>query len=99
MYKKQKHWLTDNMQLQCTLFFSFRPNTQHHPSFNKDVILLPHSAWDEVIKHKTKRKFHENGLILSAFEIRKMWDNRTVFAEIQEAFQNKIPDDVRYYII
>ncbi|KAL7397237.1 hypothetical protein ABVT39_018960 [Epinephelus coioides] len=71
-----------------------RPTAPNHPTFNKDVILLPNSTWDEVCKHKTKRRLHESGYILSAFEMRKMWDCRTVIAEIREAFKDRIPVDV-----
>ncbi|XP_054608769.1 uncharacterized protein LOC129179453 [Dunckerocampus dactyliophorus] len=71
-----------------------RPTALNHPTFNKDIILLPDSTWDEVCKHKTKRRLHERGYILSAFEMRKMWDCRTVIAEIREAFKDRIPEDV-----
>ncbi|XP_054636388.1 uncharacterized protein LOC129183310 isoform X1 [Dunckerocampus dactyliophorus] len=71
-----------------------KPTALNHPTFNKDIILLPDSTWDEVCKHKTKRRLHERGYILSAFEMRKMWDCRTVIAEIREAFKDRIPEDV-----
>ena len=74
--------------------YLFRSTTQTHPSFNKDVVLLPHPEWSEVCKHKTKRRLHESGYILSAFEMRKMWDCRTVMAEIREAFKDRITVDV-----
>ncbi len=31
--------------------------------------------------------------------MRKSWDCRTVIAEIREAFKDKIPEDVRYYVV
>ncbi|KAF1389896.1 hypothetical protein PFLUV_G00052290 [Perca fluviatilis] len=71
-----------------------RSTTQNHPTFNKDIVLLPHPEWSEVCKHKTKRRLHESGYILCAFEMRKMWDCRTVVAEIREAFKDRIPEDV-----
>ncbi|XP_041830511.1 uncharacterized protein LOC121632819 [Melanotaenia boesemani] len=68
----------------------FRSALPNHPTFNKDVVLLPDPAWDKVCKHKTKRKLHESGYILSAFEMRKAWDCKT---EINKAFKDRIPED------
>ncbi|XP_007545174.2 uncharacterized protein LOC103133341 [Poecilia formosa] len=65
----------------------------NHPTFNKDLILLPRSTWKNICKHKTKRRLHEGGCIISAFEINKSWDYKTVIFEIKEAFKDKIPDD------
>ena len=83
-----------NYDILCALFF--RSTTQNHPTFNKDIVLLPHPEWSEVCKHKTRRRLPESGYILSAFEIRKMWDCRMVIAEITEAFKDRIPEDFRY---
>ncbi|XP_034000069.1 uncharacterized protein LOC117493554 isoform X1 [Trematomus bernacchii] len=67
---------------------------QNHPTFTKDVILLPHPEWDAVCKHKTKRRLHQKGFILNAFEMKKIWDCRTVIAELREAFKDNIPEGV-----
>lgn len=72
-------------------FFLFtKSTTQNDPTFNKDV-LLPHPGWSEVCKH-------EGGYILSTFEMRKSWDCRTVIVEIKEAFKDRIPQNVRYFV-
>lgn len=81
------------------LSISFRNAVSNHPTFNKDIILLPDPTWDQVCKHKTKMKLHEIGHILSAFEINKMWDCQTVNAEIHQAFKEQIPEDVKYAIV
>ncbi|KAJ4920938.1 hypothetical protein JOQ06_016533 [Pogonophryne albipinna] len=81
-------------QLHNHMFDMTTGTVQNHPTFTKDVILLPHPEWDAVYKHKTKRRLHQKGFILNAFEMKKIWDCRTVIAELREAFKDNIPEGV-----
>ncbi|XP_028434087.1 uncharacterized protein LOC114555695 isoform X1 [Perca flavescens] len=45
---------------------------------------------------KPKEGFMKVAIFYVPFEMRKMWDCRTVVAEIREAFKDRIPEDVRY---
>ncbi|KAJ8015789.1 hypothetical protein DPEC_G00029790 [Dallia pectoralis] len=76
-----------------------RPSAPNHPTFLKDVILLPSSSCDQVCKHKTRKKLHDRGFILNAFEMYKSWDSRTVIMEMKEAFKEKIPMDSRIELL
>ena len=74
--------------LNCVCFY--RPRTQYHLTFNKDVILLTSPDDNVVVKQKKKQHLHEIGHILNAFEFDKAWD-RTVLRKIKE----KVPHDLR----
>ena len=74
--------------LNCVCFY--RPRTQYHRTFNKDVILLTSPDDNVVVKQKKKQHLHEIGHILNAFEFDKAGD-RTVLRKIKE----KVPHDLR----
>lgn len=90
-------FLEEERHLVSTKMMKITITTQNDPTCNKDV-LLPHPGWSEVCKHKSKRRLYEGGYILSTFEMRKSWDCRTFIVEIKEAFKDRIPQDVRYFV-
>lgn len=84
-----------NSLLFFKLCLFYRPRTQYHRTFNKDVILLTSPHDNVVVKQKKKQHLHEIGHILNAFEFDKAWDSTTVLKKIKEGFKEKVPLDVR----
>ncbi|XP_049416170.1 G2/M phase-specific E3 ubiquitin-protein ligase-like isoform X4 [Epinephelus fuscoguttatus] len=74
-----------------------RPRLPYHREtpFFKDVILLFSPRDKKVPRKKVKALLHEKGHIISALQLDKTWDNRTLLLKPHEAFDGRIPSDVR----
>lgn len=72
-----------------------RPPYQRETPFFKDVILLFSPRDKKVPRKKLKALLHEKGHIISALQLDKTWDNRTLLLKLHDAFDGRIPSDVR----
>ncbi len=68
-----------------------RPPYHREAPFFKDV-----SPRDKKVpRKKMKAILHEKGHIISALQLDKAWDNRTLLLKLHEVFDGRIPSDVR----
>ncbi|KAK0153295.1 G2/M phase-specific E3 ubiquitin-protein ligase [Merluccius polli] len=79
---------------RCSLLHHSAPNRTPLPNQTEFRRLAVEIHQEEVVcKHKTRRKLHDRGFILNAFEIHKSWNSRTVIMEMEQAFKEKNPMD------
>ncbi|XP_062401837.1 uncharacterized protein LOC134092781 isoform X2 [Sardina pilchardus] len=78
----------------CANMTKLRSSRPQHTTFHKDLVLLQSPTWETVVKHVTKRRLHEAGHVINAFEIQKSWTAADLIREVRSALVEKIPADV-----
>lgn len=76
-------------------FCRAKTHYNEYMTFNKDIILLPRPSSSITVKHRTKRRLHEQGHMLNGFEFQKSWNQRTVTEQIKGAIGEKLSANVR----